>query len=133
MPDLFAYGTLCFPAVIETIIGRVPHAASAVLSGYSCRCVFGKPYPGILEVPGSEVPGTLYFDISPSEWSALDDWEDEFYERRRVAVLTPRGEHECDTYAVKAERGEVLSGEIWTHEAFERDSLAPFLARIRGR
>jgi hypothetical protein len=88
--SLFCYGTLMAPAVTQTLLGRLPTSAKAVLQGSDFRRhpVRSQVYPGLVRVSGSNsnsntaaavasVDGIIYYDLSPTEIKVLDWYEDD--------------------------------------------------------
>ena len=91
--NLFTYGTLTYPEVIEALTGRVIKSRECSLNGYSRVCLKGLPYPSVRKAewdieaaPRPSVRGRLYFSISSDELEAIDLYEGELYERRSISL-----------------------------------------------
>ncbi len=56
---LFAYGTLMFPAVIKSVIGRIPDSRPAVINGYQRLKVAGELFPGLIREDSTSVSKDL--------------------------------------------------------------------------
>ena len=129
--SLFAYGTLCAPVVINKVIGRVPYGTKATIKGYSCYQVNGCLFPGVrasgLE---SETPGILYEGITPNEFSLLDEYEDDFYERVSVQVFSEEDLGYCfaQIYIIPEPHWHVLSSRHWDLDEFCAEHVELFLS-----
>lgn len=89
MPDLFAYGGLTRPEVMERLLGRLPPYRPAVL--YNHRRVLDEETGFFRVVPsqGSKVDGLLYEGLSEAELAKLDEYEEVgrgLYRRERAEV-----------------------------------------------
>lgn len=121
---LFAYGTLMFPEIWDSVVGRDVTVRQARLRGHRALCVIGYDFPGLVPADPSEiVPGLLYEGLSGDEFGALDDYEASMYDRVIVEVElggedSPRT---AFTYRVKEARRSELSDEIWSPSRARRD------------
>lgn len=89
-PDaLFVYGSLLFPDVLRIVVGRVPDRSKAAAAGWQVVGLPGKPYPALIPASGT-AEGELLTGITPSEWRALDAFEDSVYELRRISLVDGR-------------------------------------------
>jgi hypothetical protein len=132
--SFFAYGSLLVPRVMRGVTGKSFPDEPAVLPGYARYRIAGESFPGIVEEPGARTEGTLYRSVDPGAMALLDRFEDEFYVRKRVAVLDRGGATVfAETYVIPEERRSLLSSRPWDREAFERDDLEGFLKTIEGR
>jgi gamma-glutamylcyclotransferase (GGCT)/AIG2-like uncharacterized protein YtfP len=128
MSALFAYGTLLFPDVLRLVAGRVPVGQPAALDRFVRRRVVGEIFPAIVEGDdGDRVSGILYSGLEQSEWDRLDRFEGELYERREVVL---DGRRAASTYVLGPSWRHRLGPEPWDPEAFARDHLDAFVARL---
>jgi hypothetical protein len=127
---LFAYGTLMVPAIIEQVIGRVPHSEVAHIEGFQRFRVKDRTFPGILRSgsPRDRVEGLLYFDLSPAEWKFLNDYEDDFYTLEKIPARTPLETRDSLAYLVPPEAVHVLSSQAWDLLHFTQHHLSSYLA-----
>ncbi len=135
MRALYAYGTLIIPEVLEAVIGRRPHWQIGVLQDYACHRVQQQVYPAIVERAGARVSGVVYFALSPEEFTQLDHYEGDLYERRSVRVSLGGGElegveFEADTFVLVDGHHHHLGAEGWDAEEFRRKHLQSYLARM---
>ncbi len=123
---LFAYGTLMFPAIIESVIGRIPHCRPAAIEGYRRLEVAGESFPGLIKENHHKVEGLLYLEISEDEWERLTAFEDDFYELVEVTVLCSGADMLALAYVVPPSRKSVLSEKAWNPEFFCTNQLLHF-------
>lgn len=82
----------------------------------------------------SPVPGLLYLNVDAPSIERLDRFEDDFYRRQSITVITENGQElAAEAYIVPQESRHVLTDEIWTPEEFQaRGDLARFVAKYAG-
>jgi gamma-glutamylcyclotransferase (GGCT)/AIG2-like uncharacterized protein YtfP len=123
---LFAYGTLMFPDVIKSVIGRVPGSRSGVINGYRRLEVAGESFPGLIKGDDERVDGLVYEDISKGEWDRLTAFEDDFYELQEVTVDCLGRAVRAFAYIVPPSQRSLLSDKAWNPHAFRESYLAGF-------
>ncbi|MFB4318170.1 gamma-glutamylcyclotransferase family protein [Actinomadura sp. 21ATH] len=96
MNGLFVYGTLRFPEVLESLLGRVPALAPASVRGWSVRALPGEVFPGMVAEPGATAEGVLITGLGAAERELLDAFEGEPYE---VVTVRLDGGGEARAYA----------------------------------
>jgi cation transport regulator ChaC len=122
---LFAYGSLMFPAVIKSVIGRVPKSRPALIKGYRRLVVTGEFFPGLIRInDGSLEPveGLIYVDVTREEWERVIAFEDDFYELKGVAVESFGERISALAFVVPPSQRSLLSDEVWNPDQF-RDRL----------
>ncbi|MDD5033575.1 MAG: gamma-glutamylcyclotransferase [Methylococcaceae bacterium] len=131
--NLFAYGTLQLPEVMLAVMGRTLPAQVARLEGYTRRRISEKNYPGIRPSPGSTVNGLIFVGIDAGDLHWLDVFEDDFYRRVPVEVVTAQGDMRiAQAYVMQEQFYDMLQDEDWDMEDFEREQLAGFLLNHTG-
>lgn len=131
---LFAYGTLEIPAIMYAVTGQHYPAEVARLPDYARYLLVNKHYPGIIPRTNAEVSGVLYRNLSPRVWSRLDRYEDVFYQRQQVRVITATEENlEAWTYVIPADKQQMLSHIPWDRRYFTKHRLRRFMAGIASR
>lgn len=130
--DLFVYGTLMIPRVMQGVCGFRTPGHAACLEGYCRRVITGEVYPGIFPCPDESVTGLVYRGLSPPQLRRLDRFEGEIYERRRVVVSVADSELAAYTYVVPPAWRHLLGELPWELDAFEQHGLARFLAQYPG-
>jgi gamma-glutamylcyclotransferase (GGCT)/AIG2-like uncharacterized protein YtfP len=128
--SLFVYGSLLSPEVLQLVVGRVPDSEAAVLEGYACYYVEGATFPGIIAEKSAATCGRVLKDLTEAELTALDRYEDSFYQRLAVTVVVDGSECSAMAYVVPAVYKHILSEQRWTWDEFERIHLAQYVARM---
>ncbi len=141
--NLFAYGTLMCPDILDRVAACRPAYAPATLAGYRRYAVRNEVYPGIVEdheasvrdagVTAASVRGVVYWEVPEDAWRRLDRFEGEMYARRSVRALLEDGTStDAATYVVKAEFTHRLTASEWSYEEFLRSGKRIFEARYPG-
>lgn len=125
---VFTYGTLEIGEVLQAVTGHVFPAQRATLRGYARYLMKGKVFPGIVEDAGAETTGTLYLDVDEKALARLDEFEDDFYERRLVGLVTELGEEvQAWAYVVPEGARHLVSDQPWDVQEFSLRHLAKWL------
>ena len=129
--NLFCYGTLQIPVVIEAVIGRRFQGRKAELDGFTAFEVRRAEYPGIRPTPHRTTRGKIYFGLTPGELVILDRFEGLLYQRRRLVVRTRDGRRRgVWTYVVKPGRYQRLTATLWRQRDFRRRRFRRFMQRF---
>jgi len=133
---VFTYGTLMFEPVWKAVVGRTFGTAAGKIEGFAIYRVRDQVFPGIVATPTplDDVPGLVYLDVDDEAVARLDEFEDDFYERRTVSVVCDDGQRRvAQAYVVSEERRHVLSDEGWTTREFlDSDGLHRFFEGFAG-
>ena len=125
---LFVYGTLRCSDIMEKVTGRKATPMAASLKGYVVRCVKDDVYPGMVPMPEAMAEGGVYFDLEDADFAALDTFEGEMYDRRKVAVDLSDGRSETVyAYVVKPNFVSELDRKEWRYAEFLDHSKERFL------
>lgn len=84
--NLFCYGTLQIPQVVEILISRTPYVTDAVFEHWRAAPLPYAIYPGLVPDLGC-VSGKIIWDISAPELKILDDFEGEEYRRDIICKM----------------------------------------------
>ena len=114
--QVFAYGTLMFPEVVEALLGRAFSSRPARLVGYARLALRERVYPAIVARDGASTDGVLYAGVDDASLSKLDEFEGETYERRTVQVLRSSSIDPA-TVALAAEAYVIAPARLDLHEA----------------
>ena len=129
MPNVFTYGALMFDPVWSRIVANGYDRCDAILRGYERKGVRDEVYPVV--VPSSEysqVRGVVYLDVSPSDLIRLDQFEGEYYLRKKVMVATEEeGTFSAEVFILKEEYYAVISPEEWDPVHFSTTGIHYFL------
>ncbi|MCI0332541.1 MAG: gamma-glutamylcyclotransferase [Planctomycetes bacterium] len=132
---VFTYGTLMFPEVWQTVVGRQFAAVEGTASGFAIYRVEGAVFPGIVVASERDVVrGVVYLDVDHASVARLDLFEDEFYERQTLWIDCADGERRAaDAYVVPPANQNVLTQEPWQRAAFiASGGLEQFIRRFQG-
>lgn len=88
---LFVYGSLQFPEVLRSLLGRVPQHEPDSAPGWRAAAVPGEVYPALVPGEGT-VPGLALADLGRRDWEITDAFEGSFYELRRITLTSGRSE-----------------------------------------
>lgn len=130
--DLFVYGTLMVPRVMEAVCGYAQPGVAAVLPNHRCRLVNGEVYPAIVPKQGEQVNGLVYRNLSDQELEQLDRFEGDMYRRGRVDIVIDRQTTTAQTYLLAAAFRQLLSDTPWDLEHFMVDGIQYFIAGYDG-
>jgi gamma-glutamylcyclotransferase (GGCT)/AIG2-like uncharacterized protein YtfP len=131
--NLFVYGTLMIPSVMDAVAARKFRFVDAVLRGYARFTVKGESYPGIVPVPDAVTEGIVYLDVDELSFKRLDAFEGDLYQRTSISVETEKGEmFNAETYTIKREYRDCLSTKKWNVKEFSRKNLETFLKTYSG-
>ena len=129
--NLFVYGTLMVPAVMQAVTGRLFESVPATLSGYTRYRVKRHVYPGIIPTEFGYVDGLLCRAVDADSLQRLDAFESEVYDRRNVLVhLADNDKVEAFTYIIAQRYKHLLSNDDWSLARFEQQHLSRYLAGI---
>jgi gamma-glutamylcyclotransferase (GGCT)/AIG2-like uncharacterized protein YtfP len=132
---VFTYGSLMFPEVWRSVVGKDFATIEGIAAGYSIFRVRDAAFPGITPASaGSSVTGLVYLDVDDESIARLDRFEDTFYDRLTLQIdCRSGGQREADAYVVPEKNRHVLTAEPWTAGWFESSGgLADFIARFQG-
>jgi gamma-glutamylcyclotransferase (GGCT)/AIG2-like uncharacterized protein YtfP len=132
---VFTYGSLMFPDVWRSVVGKEFATVEGTAAGYSIFRVRDAAFPGITSAgEGSSVTGLVYLDVDDESVARLDRFEDTFYDRLPLEIDCRDGmRREADAYVVPEKNRCVLTADPWTADWFESSGgLADFIARFQG-
>lgn len=118
--NLYTYGTLMAPDILQAVAGCSLQSVAASLEGYRRFGIRGEEYPGIIKAKGRNVEGVLYLDVPPRAMARLDLFEGEMYSREAVMVQPRDGGKPLAAmvYVVKPEFAHLLTSEDWDFQNF---------------
>ncbi len=126
--NLFAYGTLMWPEVLEGVIGRRLKGRPATLTGFLRLRVIGEHYPAVIPSPGDEVDGLLYDGLTDTDFRHLDRFEGEEYDRVTVCI----GHVSVEVYVLAAQWRHLAEEKPWRPEQMLAEHLAAFREEYKG-
>lgn len=126
--NLFAYGTLMWPEVLEAVIGRRLQGTPAVVHGYRRLRVRGERYPAVVPSASDSVEGILYGNLGDSEFEHLDRFEGLEYDRRTALV----NGLEAQLYVLAGAYRHLADRALWRPEDMQAEHLAAFCTEYKG-
>ena len=131
--NLFTYGTLIIPEVMQLVAGTVFESQTATLTNYQRFLVKNQVFPAITKATGNKVSGKVYLDVDSDSLSVIDIFESIIYNRLKLDVLTDTGSTlEAYAYVIKDDKKNLLSDQPWNELEFRNYHLQKYLARIQG-
>ena len=116
--NIFAYGTLMFPEIIQALTGFENKPEIALLKKYSRFAIKKASFPGIIEDNNGEVEGMIYCDVDDRALVLLDWFEADIYVRNQVSVETRNGPVDGFAYVVSEKHRNKLANVPWEPEKF---------------
>lgn len=117
--QVFVYGTLLVPEVMQQVTGRELRGQPATLQGYRRYRLRRCSYPGIVPDPEAEVTGLVYH-VDRQSLAALDRYEDPCYERCQVNVETKDGMQRAYAYIIPEARRHLIDPRPWDLDVWRR-------------
>lgn len=131
--NIFTYGTLMDPEIMETVSGGHFNAQKILLKHYRRKKVQGEVYPGIVREEHCLLAGIVYLGVDAQALARLDRFEGPQYARCDVTLSCENGaELGAQAYVIKEEHVFELSDEDWSFEVFLKSGKAKFKADYRG-
>lgn len=130
--NVFTYGSLMIPRVMEVISGKLFDAAAARLQGYVRYALRGETYPGLVEEAAAATDGVLWRDVDDDSLQRIDAFEGDWYERHAVQVLVEEDAVAAQTYVLIGTQRHRVSRRPWSRARFESRYLQRFLSSYGG-
>jgi len=125
--NVFAYGSLMFPAVWNRVVQGDYRISAATIHGFQRLRIRGEQYPALIVNPDAGLlTGRVYFDVLANDIARLDHFETSDYARVSIVVTVADEALAADAYFTL--KPEVLERLEWSPEIFESDGMEPFLA-----
>ncbi len=121
--NVFAYGTLMWPEVLEAVTGLQLAGEPHTLMGYKRLRVKGEIYPVIVPSAGDSVDGVLYQDVDVSALGRLDVFEGEAYNR----IIESISGTDAWVYVLSDRWRHIADSKCWFPEQLTQDQLAGFM------
>ena len=126
--NIFVYGTLMDPEIMQAVSGAYYAGRSATLHGYVRKRIAGEVYPAIIPDHGASVRGVLYCGVTAESLLRLDRFEGSQYDRHEVAVeLENEGPMRAQTYVLAVACRGQLSNDDWVYQEFMQTGKAQLL------
>jgi gamma-glutamylcyclotransferase (GGCT)/AIG2-like uncharacterized protein YtfP len=137
MPDIFAYGTLMFPAVAKAVTGIDDPGLPLTLTGYrryEAKTRQRANFPVIIKEKTASVDGLLFQDLSQQQLDRLDWFEDvvdQLYIRKKIQTQFNGNDIEFWTFVCGPKLEKILLEPLtksWNPVLFQNLQLEYYLA-----
>ena len=126
---LFVYGSLMEPAVLDTLLDRVPVHSLALAHDFAAFAFPGKEFPVLTPTRGAVAKGHLLTDLSAGEMALLSEWEHPVYHFTPLQVVVDGDLVLASAFTVtEAQARDLGATELWDMATLTA-SLPAFLAR----
>src|SRR3954462_6399580 len=89
---VFTYGTLMFPEVWPSVVGKSFETIHGRVDGYVVVRVEGAVFPGMTPAGDDAIArGVVYLDVDDASLDRLDRFQDDFYNRQAIPVSCEDG------------------------------------------
>ena len=129
MANLFVYGTLRHPPILDGLLHRSVPQRPALLRGHRAAPLRGRSYPGLIVDRGSTALGSL-IEVRAHELDALDAYEGPDYERLVVQAEVAGDLVAAHTYALLGSAVVDVTPGSWDLDGFVRDHAAAWVRRL---
>lgn len=130
--NVFTYGTLMLPEVMEAVSGHQFRSEKAELSDYQRFQIKKKVYPAIVYSKNQSTNGVVYFDVDADSLERLDYFEDVIYHRNEVTVILQDGNTiSAYAYIVNPEFESTLSDKPWILDDFKDKCLEQYVTNTQ--
>lgn len=131
MKNLFAYGTLMCPDILQAVTGKIFKSEKAVLNNFARHLVKQEIYPGLIKNKNEKVEGIVYFNIPDDVWEKLDFFEGEMYFKQNVDIKIFDGTIiNAVTYVTKSKFANQLENYDWEYNSFIQNHKNSFLKNL---
>ena len=131
--NLFTYGALMFPDIIQTLAQRAVRGEPASLNGYASFTVKDECFPALVPFPDSHTSGQLYRDLDESVMTRLDEFEGDLFVRTEVTVeIGTDNWVDAVTFVIAEDSYEELSTLEWDELDFRENYLADWVKEARS-
>ena len=129
MKNLFVYGSLLFPEIVNELTGSNFQSKPAILKDYTRVLVHGADYPAIIKEKKTEVEGMILFNVDSAALNIISFYEGGDYDKVLVTVNENGYKIPALTFVWRSEI-DYLSDESWSMEHFKKESLDYYLKEI---
>lgn len=126
--ELFVYGTLMSPKVMNAVCGHRQHGEPAIAAGFKRRKLSREAYPAIVPDASELVEGVLYRDLDNAQLVLLDHFEGEYYQRRPITVSCADTVVQAQSYVLSPAYSYLLGNQHWDLDRFMAEGLHELLA-----
>lgn len=129
MKNVFVYGTLLFPEILNGLTGSRFQSVEAVLPGYKRHLVKNGSYPAVVATKNEKVYGKLINDVDQRSLDILRYYEGEDYKCTEAEVIVTEKSLNALVFVWNAEL-HYLAESDWKIEAFKHDFLQEYIQEV---
>ena len=129
MADLFVYGTLCYPEIVERLTGKTFISEQAILRGYQRKKVKDADYPAIIRNDVSEVKGLLLQGVDKDSLKIILFYEGNDYRCEDLLVDLMEKEIKAKVFVWNSSNA-MLEDFDWNQEEFAKNFLRFYLEKV---
>jgi gamma-glutamylcyclotransferase (GGCT)/AIG2-like uncharacterized protein YtfP len=124
--NLFVYGILLSPQILEVVTGKRFESEPAVLSDFERFAVSGKAYPAAIASKKSVIKGILLKNVDNYSLEVLDEFEGDEYKKLSIKVATKdEKKHQALVYVWNKDQ-KLLSG-LWNPEILDEKTTEKYV------
>lgn len=129
--NVFVYGTLLLPNIMEAVTGSSFESIPATLEGYRRLRLKNEVFPGLIADPEASTRGKLYLGVDAHALKLLDAFEGDLFDRQLLSVVAENGDRcQAYVYIVPEWNSSQLEDEPWSLKTFMQDDYETFMAEF---
>lgn len=126
--NLFAYGTLQFPEVLNFLLNETFYSEEVEVPGFDRRALKNEIFPAVIKSELKTVSGCLFVGIPDDKRAVLDEFEEDYYTPELIMVSSKKhGQVEAIIYLLREEFLKLLEDCDWDKKQFEANNLSSYL------
>lgn len=126
--NIFVYGPLMFPEIIQAVVGRKLSYRAGLLRGYVRVGVRDQPQAALFPFPDTSTQGLVYVEVDQAASKKMDVFLGSLFDRVEVNIETDDGEWiEAETHVFKVRKRKLLTSKPWDADEFRRKHLSEFI------
>lgn len=129
MQQLFVYGTLLFPEIIEKLSGKNFETVPAFIRGFIRKRIVGCDYPVVIQNLNSEVKGLLVRNVDEQSMQLLTFYEGDEYEKMETDVWIENEKTTAFVFVWK-NNSKDLEENDWDENEFRQKHLKAYLNKV---
>lgn len=133
MANIFCYGPLAQPEVMNALAGRTVQGNPGFLDGYEIGVIAPDALPGAYPAQGGRITGVVYSGITDQDVKILNGFHDSYFEYTDNLPIVPRmGEPApASSWIIPDRHKDIMSRKAWNTDAFRKNDLTRFVAASR--
>jgi hypothetical protein len=126
--NIFVYGPLMFPEVMQAVVGRNFSFREGEVRGYVRVGVRDESQAAMIPFPDTLTQGIVYVEVDQAALKRMDTFFGKLFERVEVNIETDSGDWiEAETHVFKVSKRKLLTAKPWDENEFREKHLAKFM------